>query len=58
MNINEKRLMKKRFMNNSGSFVFKTKRALTPYKLERASYYFSILSYLATVRYFTINGND
>lgn len=31
--------MKKRFMNNSGSFVFKTKRALTPCMLERASYF-------------------
>lgn len=29
-------------MDNSGSFVFKTKRALTPYMLERASYYFSV----------------
>lgn len=36
MNINEKR-----FMDNSRSFVFKTKRALTPYMLERA-YYFSV----------------
>lgn len=56
MNINEKR-----FMDNSRSFVFKTKRALTPYKLERASFILVFkrsLSYLATIRYFTINGND